>query len=714
MSQLFLPFCRVLLLAGFVFAAQPMVTCALELDDYVTEVVESNPVVREQVHNYRQVIQDYRIALAGWRPSLDLEATTGRFSREAPNTSQNRKNFTSSEATLTLTQNLFAGFDTTHEISQAQALISGSAYRLYDTADNVALDSIQAYFEVLQEARLVELAKDNVESHERILAQIMERNVAGIGLLSEVEQTEGRVAQAHASLIAQQNNLRDAQSRAHQFLGRYVDPRTLEEPVVPPEPPEGFQEVLAHALAEHPAIRSAASNIEASRMNYRLSKASDYPSLDLQLQQNLADDLSGVDGGTDERSVQLVLRYNLFRGGADRAEQQKAVSVLYEDKAFLDRVRRQVIDTLNLAWAADRSIREQLPYLRTHVEKARQTLNTYYDEFELNLRDLIDLLDAESEFNTARIRLTEARYESAVARYRIYEGAGNLLPVLGLNVDLSDDNPRIASLEVMGLDDITTSTKSDFDADNLDANDQCDNSSQTDVDSYGCEFQPSFDVGYPGSGHTPEPVDDDLRLEFAGIGDLVIPPEALLGNDIDADGDELEIVGFTQPAYGELRLDDAGNLLYTPQAGFTGEDSFTYTVVDTRSRSAVAHVNLELHPMEAVPQVAIIRFGYKKSTLTTDSQVTLDAVVARLDIDPGSRVEVYTYTDNVGSASYNRGLSEERAETIKQLFINRGIDASRIGTHGMGENNPIADNTTEAGRSQNRRAEIRFVPSSAN
>ena len=188
----------------------------------------------------------------------------------------------------------------------------------------------------------------------------------------------------------------------------------------------------------------------------------------------------------------------------------------------------------------------------------------------------------------------------------------------------------------------------------------------------------------------------------------------MLGNDIDADGDELEIVGFTQPAYGELRLDDAGNLLYTPQAGFTGEDSFTYTVVDTRSRSAVAHVNLELHPMEAVPQVAIIRFGYKKSTLTTDSQVTLDAVVARLDIDPGSRVEVYTYTDNVGSASYNRGLSEERAETIKQLFINRGIDASRIGTHGMGENNPIADNTTEAGRSQNRRAEIRFVPSSAN
>ena len=99
MSQLYLTCRRVFLLAGAVFVVQPLHPHALELDEYVTEVVESNPVVREQVHNYRQVAQDYRIALSGWRPSLDLEATTGRFSREAPNTDQTRKDFTSSEAT---------------------------------------------------------------------------------------------------------------------------------------------------------------------------------------------------------------------------------------------------------------------------------------------------------------------------------------------------------------------------------------------------------------------------------------------------------------------------------------------------------------------------------------------------------------------------------------------------------------------------------------
>ena len=111
----------------------------MERHRYVTEVVESNPVVQEQVHTYRQVGQNYRVALAGWCPSQDLEVNTGRFSREAPNLFRGRRTFSSSETTLTLTQNLFSGFDTTYEVSQARALISAAASRLYDTSDNVAL-----------------------------------------------------------------------------------------------------------------------------------------------------------------------------------------------------------------------------------------------------------------------------------------------------------------------------------------------------------------------------------------------------------------------------------------------------------------------------------------------------------------------------------------------------------------------------------------------
>ena len=572
------------------------------------------------------------------------------------------------------------------------------------------LHTIQAYLQVVEERHLAELALANVESHERILAKIQERNFSGIGLRSEVEQTEGRVARAHASLIAQQNNLRDAQTGLHEFIGRHVDPYDLVEPAELSNPAEvGYGPLLDQALSGHPAIRSAQLNIEASHSDYRRSRSTNFPSLDLQVQQSYEHDTGGISGNTDERSVLLTLRYNLFRGGADQAEQRKRVSVLHEDKAFLDRVRRQVMDTLSLSWAADRAVREQLPYLRTHVEKARQTLESYLEEFVLNQRDLIDLLDAEAELNTARIRLTEARFQAYAARYRVYEGIGSLLPALGIAVDIQDDDLIIASLHAKGID--AESIDADRDGDSLPDNaDQCDNSAVSVViDKHGCASQPEFEIGYPGMGSAPEGVDDQLNLRFEENTPMVIPTAALLANDRDADNDELALLGYTQPKYGEISTDYDGNLVYQPNADSPGRDEFTYSVGDGRSRSDTAVVTIQVQAIDPTADVITLQFGYKSTALTEQSMVQLENIVARLLQNPDEGVDVYTYTDNIGSAAYNLRLSKRRARDIAQLFIDRGVEASRVKADGRGENSPIADNSTDEGRARNRRAEVQFT-----
>jgi outer membrane protein TolC len=87
---------------------------ALTLSEYVADVVQTNPLVREQVHVYRQVAQDEQAALSGWRPRIDLGASFGQFSTKSPGTNQSRQNYNSQQADLTVTQNLFDGFDTTH------------------------------------------------------------------------------------------------------------------------------------------------------------------------------------------------------------------------------------------------------------------------------------------------------------------------------------------------------------------------------------------------------------------------------------------------------------------------------------------------------------------------------------------------------------------------------------------------------------------------
>ena len=72
-------------------------------------------------------------------------------------------------------------------------------------------------------------------------------------------------------------------------------------------------------------------------------------------------------------------------------------------------------------------------------------------------------------------------------------------------------------------------------------------------------------------------------------------------------------------------------------------------------------------------------------------------------------VEVGAHTDNVGSDSYNQGLSQRRASSIRNYLISKGIDGDRILAKGYGETKPVGDNNTEIGKAQNRRVEITVI-----
>jgi OOP family OmpA-OmpF porin len=92
---------------------------------------------------------------------------------------------------------------------------------------------------------------------------------------------------------------------------------------------------------------------------------------------------------------------------------------------------------------------------------------------------------------------------------------------------------------------------------------------------------------------------------------------------------------------------------------------------------------------------------------TADSISVLNQAVDTLQRYPQVHVTVAGYTDSKGTDAYNQKLSERRASIVYDYLTSHGIDASRLeGPIGHGENNPIGDNDTDAGRAQNRRTEL--------
>lgn len=101
-----------------------------------------------------------------------------------------------------------------------------------------------------------------------------------------------------------------------------------------------------------------------------------------------------------------------------------------------------------------------------------------------------------------------------------------------------------------------------------------------------------------------------------------------------------------------------------------------------------------------------INFDFDKATIKPEFEGVLDAGAEVLKENPGVRVQVAGYTDSVGTDAYNQGLSERRANAVRDYLASHGVDASRLSSTGFGESNPVADNGTADGRSQNRRVEL--------
>lgn len=117
---------------------------------------------------------------------------------------------------------------------------------------------------------------------------------------------------------------------------------------------------------------------------------------------------------------------------------------------------------------------------------------------------------------------------------------------------------------------------------------------------------------------------------------------------------------------------------------------------------------------KAVPKEVIvlkgINFAFNSSVLTPESKKILDEDqrIARLKAEPDIRVEVAGHTDSVGSAAYNKKLSERRAQAVVDYLVSKGVDPKRLKAVGYGKDKPIASNATEAGRAENRRVELQI------
>lgn len=130
------------------------------------------------------------------------------------------------------------------------------------------------------------------------------------------------------------------------------------------------------------------------------------------------------------------------------------------------------------------------------------------------------------------------------------------------------------------------------------------------------------------------------------------------------------------------------------------------------AKMEVGDLNIKEIPIEikrSMMKLSNSLFAFDKFTLSDEVVAELDKVTAWLIDNPELNIAVEGHTDSIGNENYNQRLSESRAKAVMEYFIAHGVNADRLSYVGYGESSPIADNSTEEGRRQNRRVELKIV-----
>ena len=103
-----------------------------------------------------------------------------------------------------------------------------------------------------------------------------------------------------------------------------------------------------------------------------------------------------------------------------------------------------------------------------------------------------------------------------------------------------------------------------------------------------------------------------------------------------------------------------------------------------------------------------IYFASGNAKLLTSSNKSLNEVAAILKSDENIKIDINGHTDNTGNPATNQSLSENRAKSVYDYLVSKGVEAARLKSNGFGQNQPIAENKTLAGRQKNRRVELQL------
>lgn len=413
------------------------------LEDALISAYLTNPDLEAQRAALRATDELVPQALAGWRPTITVESDA--IANNVETDSGGTSSFNTTRGSLTFDQELYSGGETVATTRRAEQLVRLERARLVAIEQDVLLDAVTVYTNLLAAQAVLDFAQQNESRLSRQLQATRDRFEVGEVTRTDVAQAEARLAGAVADRVRAEGELEAARADylrvVNQAPGRLVVPEPLQ--ILP------ASESAAQQIAEinNPIIIAAQFDLSAARADVDVQTSALLPRLTVSGELTYTDEPNQVLDWQRDASIGANLRVPLYQGGGEYARVRQAKQTVRQRRDDLEAAFRAVRNEVTAAWQALLTATTQIDSISAQVEANEIAVEGSRQEALVGQRTTLDVLDQESDLFQSQVDLVRARADQIIASYRVKAAVGELT-VAGIDLPVEPYEPEAYYLDV--------------------------------------------------------------------------------------------------------------------------------------------------------------------------------------------------------------------------------------------------------------------------
>ncbi len=388
---------------------------------------ENNPSLRAARAELLAVHERLPQAFAGWKPTVTGEAGLTVTDIEGSNFG-NADGSTEKDYLLSVSQPLFRGGSTFAEVASARNVIASQTYVLRAREQDVMLDAVTAYMDVLRDEALLQLARNNRDVISRELEATRDRFDVGELTKTDVSQAEARQANADANIVRALGNLNSSRAIFEKVVGTV--PGNLKPPqMISSLLPDTLEAAVLQSEAQNPRVLSAINAHRASEDDVDDVFGELLPAVGVFGSWNKTYDPSpGLSDEQTAKAIGISATIPLYEAGSVRSRVRQAKHTANQRYLEILEARRQVRQEAISNWENLQASEAEIRSRQAQVKAASVAQEGVRAEAEFGSRTVLDTLDADQELLDARVALVTAQRNEIVAQFALLSTIGLLRP----------------------------------------------------------------------------------------------------------------------------------------------------------------------------------------------------------------------------------------------------------------------------------------------